>query len=200
MAQHEITRSCGHVETVQIYGKGGINGWRHDWVATREITRPCRACRQAETTSVRAADSAAYAEAAADAGLPALTGTDRQGAWAETLRGDTLNLLADFTAELRAHGRAYPDQQWGIERVIAHIGVAIAEKTAAAWWIDNQDAHNLAQLIKREAADAHRPEHEAMQAETASAAALAAARVDATPLDDQPEGGPIHSDDQQVAP
>lgn len=106
-----------------------------DWHTSQE--HRCLDCERA----AREADNRAAAQANAAAGLPPLTGTANQIAWAETLRQRTLDTL----------GRARRGELSRLE-TIAQIGDldlsdpilpalldALRAQTAASWWIDRRD-------------------------------------------------------------
>ena len=102
MAWQTPTHACGHQgERYQAYGK-------HDG---RELQltaierQDCPACRKA------AADKAAL-----DAGLPLLTGSEKQVAWAGEIRERALRLLP------------------------AERAAAIRSEASATWWINNRSA------------------------------------------------------------
>ena len=71
MAKYTIPHSCGHSETVQLYGKHTDRSRYMDNAERRQ----CRDCYNASLVAKTA-----------DMGLPALTGSDKQVAWAETIR------------------------------------------------------------------------------------------------------------------
>lgn len=81
MAKYEITHTCGHGETVQIYGTN-THGER-ERSAEWQASRLCRDCYRAQQTAQAAADAAAQS-------LPALQGSEKQIAWALTIRAKAL--------------------------------------------------------------------------------------------------------------
>ena len=127
MAQYGITRSCGHRETVRV---GGPTRQR-PYLLQREEERLCRACWDERAAVERAAATAAAAAVAAAQGLPALTGSPKQIAWAESLRRVLLALIdaalagAALTAEERAEA--------------ARVVAAIQARADARYWIDRRD-------------------------------------------------------------
>jgi len=101
MSKHLITRSCGHQEWVQIYGPTKDREWK----AQAESKRVCRECYEKELKAKREAEAIARAEAAkiaakeAQAGnLPALSGSEKQVAWAETIRKEHHDALISAAA------------------------------------------------------------------------------------------------------
>ena len=83
--------SCG--ESGEVYGRNRRDA---DYQAKRaeEAGRLCAACYARQLEAERAAENAAAAEATAQLGLPDLTGSPKQVAWATTLRDKGLPKLA----------------------------------------------------------------------------------------------------------
>lgn len=120
MAKYTITHSCGHTSTVQI---GGTVNSRDGQVARLE-SQPCWECQK------QAASQAAAAKAT-DMALPALTGTPKQVAWAETIRIDKVRQLQALKNTINADA---PES----DKLIAIIDARVA-KTNATYWIDNRE-------------------------------------------------------------
>ena len=85
MAFARVTHTCGHTSRVQ-----GVNRTDADRYAARKSQELCWDCKKAE-------EAKAVAAANAVDGLPALTGSDKQIAWAEALRR---RQIADLTATI----------------------------------------------------------------------------------------------------
>lgn len=83
MAKHNVTYSCGHQGVENLFGP---HRDRERRISYLESSGLCAACYARKKESERAAASIAAERAASSAGLPALEGTERQVAWAETLR------------------------------------------------------------------------------------------------------------------
>jgi hypothetical protein len=152
MAQYEIRKSCGHVETEQIYGSDQRGGRRYQAKQLAQI--PCRSCRDAAHDQVngRAADVAAAA------GLPALTGgTDKQVAWAQTVRLDSLAALVDAAYERAGRARRpdWTDEQTdaAAEALLDAWRAAALRHTDAAWWLDNRTTITSAAMASLTAED-----------------------------------------------
>ena len=127
MAQYSVTRSCGHVETVNLIGKHKNREWRLENVEPNKL---CHACYQAELERQREKATAEAIEAAKEMELPALTGTEKQIAWAETIRQAVIGRAEEFI-----YGRL-PE----IERGAAMLGLEEIQKIESArWWIDHRD-------------------------------------------------------------
>ena len=109
--KYEITHICGHNQEHQMYGAEAERKSKLAWLAGQ----PCANCRQ----------SAASA-AAENSNLPALSGSDKQVAWAVTIRQAAIDLMV---SDLGANGFACPED----------VAAAVAGLPAAAsWWIDNR--------------------------------------------------------------
>ncbi len=107
---HEVTHSCGHSEQHAIFG-----------AFAADIDRQARKLSRRRCTPCYKAGKAAKAESDAvlldGIDLPALTGSEKQVRWAETIRIERLALLH----------RADPS------RITAFIIIVDAK-----WWIDNR--------------------------------------------------------------
>lgn len=128
--KYEITHTCGHEITHDLTGKVRDRDSRMTWLKMQ----PCLACKNA-------AENAQAAAAAAAAGLPALVGTDRQVAWATTIRQRLIDSCGTFMADrIAAVGRQYPDQVAGVVAVRDAMQSWLASQTVASWWIDRRDS------------------------------------------------------------
>lgn len=97
----------------------------------------CPDCWKAERDEARAEASQQAAEHAAVSGLPVLQGSEKQVAWAETIRQDRIAKLAVIEAALEASREKAPA---GACEVIADALAAIKAVDAAKWWIDHRDS------------------------------------------------------------
>lgn len=134
--QYTITHTCGHREVVQIYGTNshGERERKADWMASK----PCRECeRAAETASAKTQTEAA--------GLPALTGSPKQVAWAESIRAKAMMRLSDGLS----HASGTEQER---QAAYAALHTAVAKHTDARWWIDHQGGERTALREEYEAA------------------------------------------------
>lgn len=121
-----ISHSCGHTAGVDLLGPYADRDRKAAWLATV----PCPACAKTERDQERDQRNEQTAAQAASAGWPALTGTERQTAWATTIRADTITAM---TERLGRHVDA--------ELASAVLAVWTADAlrhTEASWWIDNR--------------------------------------------------------------
>lgn len=143
MSKYHIVRACGHEEDIQIYGPAKLRQGRADW----EADRLCRECWLAQREQERQAANQAAAEASADNGLPQLQGSEKQIAWAESLRAAILPAAAELLAmteanfhkidDLPAEKQAATREQF--RRVCAAMRGLPDEATAHIWVDSGRD-------------------------------------------------------------
>ena len=143
MAKYTVNHVCGHSVEIQLFGKMDDRYRRIEWLETQE----CDECRRAKA-------NAAAAAAKETRGLTDLKGSEKQVAWANTIREKaykTLDCLAPFASveELKVlMGRwgKIDDKtkaQWlaSIEKVkplYDRWKAQMDAQTEAKWWIDNR--------------------------------------------------------------
>ena len=144
MAHYTINHTCGHSVEIQLFGKMEDRYRRIEWLETQE----CEECKRAKAN--------AAAAAAKDArGLADLTGSEKQIAWANTIREGAykaLDLLAPFASEdklmvlMDGFENKMDDKvkaQWiaSVEKVKPLFDgwkAKMDAHTDAKWWIDNR--------------------------------------------------------------
>jgi len=184
MARTTITMACGHEEMHRLSGRDADR--RAEWLAANHVCAECYAAQQEqEREAERARRDMENAQAAADAlkaGLPRLEGTERQVAWAESIRSKRLAAgrvaLQMFTSEtppqkLSACGLQLDEvaRGWAAMRKAAQA----AYDTLAA----EQSAHDIIDHRDQDAADIIRDAaRTAWQAELAEEIAHMTARIE----------------------
>lgn len=147
MAWERPTHSCGHRgERYQAYGP---HAGRERQLAAIEA-QECPACRKHKAE-----------QAAQQSGLPALTGSDKQIAWASDIRSkmiEALNISADKARTILAriaNDEAATTDPAKVEAAkvecednLASI-TAILAITDARWWIDHRDEHPNTLIIAK---------------------------------------------------
>ena len=142
MAQYQVEcPACNQTYTVRLYGPGRdreykLNNW--DWT--------CDSCREKQ----RYEENAKAAAENAASGLPSLTGTEKQIAWAETLRAERLEMIRKALAG--EYDSFYLHAYWGEylgctfskclqpeDPRTAHAIEVLKQQTAARWWIDQRE-------------------------------------------------------------
>lgn len=158
MAGYDITHACGHSSVANINGTDvhGERGRKAKWLAGRD----CPACERASRERARTqADAAAHAEAD-HRGWPEITGTERQRAWATTLRREAIDALAERFAGHAARGRI--SDATAAKALTLWTDIAL-RRTDARWWIDNRGA--LARAISESAHDQDRAALDALKSD-----------------------------------
>jgi hypothetical protein len=177
MAHYDITYTCGHTDRINIIGPHRLRAAHIDSLESGA----CFECYKAEKHQ-------AACEQAEALDLPQLVGSEKQVAWAETLR---VTMLGKIDAEMeRLEAKADPNRQrtpadLDAERQVLHAISVISGETSAKWWIDHRYDSPVdlirevarAELRKPTAAEVQAKQAAARKAEADKAVALAAATV-----------------------
>lgn len=130
MAWHEGVYACGHPGRVQIYGPVKDR----DWKEKKEFSKLCPECWKKKL----AEENQKAVETAKEMGLPELEGTQKQVAWANSIRLEVINdkynewleyLLESRKPELHDQIKA------GMKQVREYL---IKNKTDASYYIDRR--------------------------------------------------------------
>lgn len=126
MAQYNIHHTCGHEETVQIYGTN-VHGERQrkaEWLESK----PCRDC---ERKAMRDENLAGAAE---------LEGSEKQVSWANDLRAKAIGDIKAKLAKIDTQYIAAPQDWKDAQRKAGEaIITAMLAETSAKTIIDNRD-------------------------------------------------------------
>ena len=123
--EQRITHACGHEQAHYLTGFASQQERKARWLQTTK----CRTCFVADKRSEQAGAAARSDAAIAHLALPQLAGSERQVAWATTIRAGRL-------AALIAAPATNGDDQ------------ALVAVTDAKWWIDNRDLTDTDLLAK----------------------------------------------------
>lgn len=122
MAHYDAKYSCGHEERIELFGKTSKRESYLEWLTTQK----CPKCRRKERDERLAAENAKNAgwreQHHVEEIMPDLDGTPKQVKWANDLRDGVINRTSH---DLR-------------ERFQPRMLSIIAERTSAAWWIENR--------------------------------------------------------------
>ena len=129
MAWNTLNYECGHTTREQLYGKMEAR----ERTVEHAATRLCPDCFRAKVDAERATQNAAAA--AANIGLPALVGSAKQIAWAETLRAAAMPALKTLDDRLSAAPANADQAAVAVARAIVQATMA---RTSAAEWIDTR--------------------------------------------------------------
>jgi len=153
MAKYNVEYVCGHEAVVQLYGKNSEREKKLNWMAKNL----CPDCWKKENERIKMEHNVACAEINAQAGLPALEGSEKQIAWAESIRKDAIARLFDNYDEwiadieriksdvklLDRHNRvAVKDGFKNFEDLAGRLIAAkftIRNEVSAHWWIDHRE-------------------------------------------------------------
>ncbi len=141
MAKYEVTYTCGHTDTIELFGRMKDREWRLE----REKDKLCPECWKKQLEEDRAKENAEAAEANKTLGLPELEGTEKQIPWAESIRQQILSaiekeVLGIISPEKK---KKHPDKYKSILEGVK----SIKQHTAASWWIDRRRNTNYNLLI-----------------------------------------------------
>jgi hypothetical protein len=128
--EYRIAHACGHEQAHYLSGFAGQMDRKAAWLRTTK----CKSCFVAEKRLEQADAAAGDSTAIAHLDLVALTGSDRQVAWASTIRAKR---LAAIIAAAPPTGPTDPQ--------------ACCFITDAKWWIDHRDLSDADLLAKAEA-------------------------------------------------
>jgi hypothetical protein len=145
MAWYYGTYGCGHEGRVNIIGKVKDRQWKAD----REFEKLCPECWEKEKQRRFEEENRRAATEAAEMGLPELTGTEKQVAWANTLRQKWIEKAEEYIEHekqiLEYLKKQYPDKKDKAaegERLIGILRDAIDRillaQTEARYWIDTR--------------------------------------------------------------
>lgn len=88
----------------------------------------------------RKAENEVAAEQAKKAGLPELKGSEKQVAWAESIRKSALAAPKNCVLPAEAFEAKNPDaEQRAFYAVVSSARSRLENETSAKWWIDNRD-------------------------------------------------------------
>jgi len=124
MAQYDVTHTCGHLVTHHLFGKHEARYKRVDWLKTVV----CSDCYKKQVQDQNAEKCQQAREVNAMAGLPALVGSPKQVAWAETIRADKLAEM-----EWIVNKGVKPEHRETLQFALDNI----RQRTNASWWIDH---------------------------------------------------------------
>lgn len=149
MAQYVITHSCGHTETVTLFGPTK----EREWKIQRMESEKCADCRTKCAEETDAAQGLA----------PFRNGSNKQRPWAsairqsffDTVRKQCYRQIEVFDSAERAMGHNLFERVVGaMDAEILTVLSGIANETDVRWVIDHRDA-SYSTLVKRYAADIH---------------------------------------------
>lgn len=190
MAKYTVTRSCGHEEVVVLFGNRQQREYR---LQNFEPTKLCYKCWQAEEEKRRAEATLKAQAEAEESGLPKLVGTEKQVAWAETIRLNVLAKLQDLSERLGLALESSPEE---IDLTIR----SIQAKDSAHWWIDHRSTNicDLEELLAENFEAIKAPAPKPVPVEVVKDAQLEATVRPENPLTETPAEIRIAKDKLQI--
>lgn len=135
MAKYTVDHTCGHTETHQLIGPHKERDRKLNWLGTTL----CSSCYRAEQDRKREKANAKASEANKSNGLPDLEGSDKQIAWAESIRLRVCELIRKSEVHVREEIAEceYSDQIClEITDALTLLTDEIVQQTSAKWWIE----------------------------------------------------------------
>lgn len=165
MAHYDAKYSCGHEERIELFGKTSERERRIEWLQERPCTECWKKERAAEAEARRNKEAAMIVEKLGNDAAEAinalshatctLEGSAKQVAWAEDIRSKCIAQAFDQLRDLVAciPGKATAQQSAAFAARCKAIASTIANKSSAAWWIENRD--DITKAVAREVIKAH---------------------------------------------
>ena len=119
--KYDVTFSCGHTATIELFGPGKERERKISWY---ETYGECPECYKARKQAEREAIDAQAAQESKEQQWPELVGTPKQVAWANAIGKEKIDEL--MTLEPTEKGMHY-------------IAWIVQTFTTAKYWIDNRD-------------------------------------------------------------
>jgi hypothetical protein len=139
MAKYDVTYSCGHPGEVTLFGPHSARESKLEWYETQAVCPDCyREQKQAERkTQIEDANTKAASYLSTRPDLPALLGSEKQIAWANTIRA---GILADAERYAEALAKApQPGEAGELVNKLYPIWYAeLCSQASAKWWIDHR--------------------------------------------------------------
>lgn len=129
--KYEIQYACGHIATVQLFGKAYDRECKIKWLEAQI----CPACEHAKKEKRRAEEAKAAEERAEEFGLPELKGTPKQVSWALTIRSKLLQREMGKLEHLKKSKRATAED---IEKQ-SQLLDWLCQHDQSRFWIDHRN-------------------------------------------------------------
>lgn len=126
--KYQVTGSCGHTYTTQLFGPGKN---REYWLS-RLAEEPCEECKEAARKAAIEKENTESATWALELGLPELTGSPKQIAWAESIRK---TIYTDFDSIEKEVKGSFKDHWENFRR-------EVFQHEEAKWYIEHQDKYS----------------------------------------------------------
>lgn len=139
MAKYEITYSCGCSGEVTLFGPMTERNRKIEWYEKQAL---CPDCREESLQKEREAATAEAASFTHQHGLPELTGSKKQVAWAEVIRQKSIeDLVPDVVGPEGNIGDMFQKLQNALtddNKGGAEFLLGLIREPSAKWWIDHR--------------------------------------------------------------
>ncbi len=130
MGKYDVTFSCGHKQTVQLYGKKKDRENKISWYENSALCPECfKKKREEELEEQR---RAAFADEEAKGYIP-LTGTEKQIRWAVTIRKNCMDSIIKYLEGCDFPGCDSAEVRLAIQK---HV---VESHPDSKFWIENRD-------------------------------------------------------------
>jgi len=143
MAHYTVNHKCGHDQSYELFGPGRDRERKLTWLAGLL----CAACKKEAAVQARDAETAKGKVAAEELGLPPLTGSEKQIAWAEAIRAPLAKQLEEYRTYVEGERPMplYLEMTWpkmvGLQQQVTLRAIQEAlSKNDAHWWIEHRGA------------------------------------------------------------
>lgn len=150
------TYSCGHDGEIQIYGPTKDREWK----AKYEFNRLCPECRELERQRQIEEKNKIAMDAAIQMGLPILTGTERQIAWATTIRYDHIKTVKRSLEAYKKDKVIFTFGSVTTEQWKAVFDGLVNNETESKFWIENRKADEIWNVIAKKCKELYFKEKE----------------------------------------
>lgn len=161
MAKYDVKMSCGHTETIQLFGKMTDRDRKIAWLEEHGI---CSACYKARKDAAHAEETAAAKAKADEENLPELTGSEKQINWALAIRAKKFEALDNRLAEMNSK-IADEQQQRKNQIALKATRNVLARRTDSRFWIDARSGDALRLIANNNLQDELKAEFARLTAE-----------------------------------
>jgi uncharacterized protein YfaT (DUF1175 family) len=139
MAKYLITHACGCEQTIQLFGKSS----ERDWRIQKEEQKLCPECYAKAQQAERQKAGEQAAQLNFQMGCKPLEGSEKQVAWAETIRFSRLDALQTIIQETaaRVEAQAVDPKFVGVLEAMRETMAWASGITDSKWWIDHRDPY-----------------------------------------------------------
>ena len=139
------TYSCGHDGAIQIYGPTKDREWKVKY----EFDRLCPKCRELEKQKCIDEENKNAMDASIQMGLPMLTGTERQIAWATTIRYEHIKTVRRALEKYKKDKVVFVFGSVTTEQWKAIFDDLVNDETESKFWIENRKIDEIWNVIEK---------------------------------------------------